>query len=455
MAMLNDWPWRYWARWRPEQPALKKGGETISWAGLAMRIEALAAGFIQQGVHAGCGVALQAGNSEQAVVACLALLQCGARLLLLNPQLPPTQMDLLLPSLNLDFCLTLSGEPPARLATLKLQPQQGPVQHPWEPDAIATLTLTSGSSGRPKAAAHTFRAHLASAQGIVKKMCFTATDSWLLSLPLYHVSGQGILWRWLSVGGGMVLTDGVTLSEALARCSFASLVPTQLWRLLQHPLPPALRTVLLGGAAIPSALTQQAEAQGVACWCGYGMTETASTVAAKRASETGGVGTALEGHRIRLVAGEVQLQSAALACGYWQNGELQPLADEEGWFHTRDGGLWVAGELQLSGRLDNQFFSAGEGIQPEQIEAVLAAHPGVNQVFVVPTKDEEYGHRPVALVAAEPALSLTGLEEWARPRLAGFQRPVRWYILPALSGGGIKISRQQLINWVAEQEEGR
>lgn len=454
MRTFSDWPWRHWARQRAEACALRQGQRTLSWSQLTRQIDELAAGFIRQGIHAGCGVVLQADSSEQAVLAYLALLQCGARLLPLNPQLPASQTDFL-PSLNIDFALTLKGDPPAGIAALQRQPRSGTVRHEWQMETIATLTLTSGSSGRPKAAAHTFKAHLASAQGVVEKMGFTAADSWLLSLPLYHVSGQGILWRWLSVGGGLALTDGATLSASLARCSFASLVPTQLWRLLQQPLPTQLRTVLLGGAAISPALTQQAEAQGIACWCGYGMTETASTIAAKRASATVGVGTALAGHRIRLVAGEVQLQSAALACGYWQNGELLPLVDEDGWFHTRDGGHWVAGELQLTGRLDNQFFSAGEGIQPEQVEAVLAAHPAVDQVFIVPKKDEEYGHRPVALVAIKPELSLSALEAWAAPRLAGFQRPVRWYLLPELDSGGIKISRRQLINWVAQQEKGR
>lgn len=454
MAALNDWPWRHWARCRPEQPAIIKSKRSLCWAELASQIDELAAGFIHQGIHAGCGVALQAGNSEQAVLAYLALLQCGARLLPLNPQLPDRQTEFL-PSLNIDFALTLKGDPPVGIAALQFQPLCGTVRHDWQADAIATLTLTSGSSGWPKAAAHTFKAHLASAQGVVSKINFTASDCWLLSLPLYHVSGQGILWRWLSVGGRLSLIDGVTLFDALTTCSFASLVPTQLWRVLQQPLPTPLRTVLLGGAAIPPALTSQAEVQGIACWCGYGMTETASTVAAKRASETGGVGTALAGHRIRLVAGEVQIQSAALACGYWHNGDLLPLTDKDGWFHTRDGGRWVEGELQLTGRLDNQFFSAGEGIQPEQVEAVLATHPAVDQVFIVPKEDEEYGHRPVALVAIKPELSLSVLEAWAIPRLAGFQRPVSWYVLPDLNSGGIKISRQQLINWVAQQEKGR
>ncbi|MGE9552778.1 o-succinylbenzoate--CoA ligase [Erwinia amylovora] len=450
---FSDWPWRHWARFQPHKVAVAAGGHTLSWTQLAQQVDELATGFIRQGVHSGCGVAMKAGNSEQAVLAYMALLQCGARLLPLNPQLPESQTAALLPALNIDFALTLTGDPLSAIPALNMQHQKGRVNRNWEPEALATLTLTSGSGGLPKAAAHTFRAHLASAHGVVTKMNFTLQDSWLLSLPLCHVSGQGIIWRWLLVGANLVLTDDAPLPEALERSTFASLVPTQLWRLLQQPrLPENLRNVLLGGATIPQTLTQQAEAAGIACWCGYGMTETASTVTAKRADGCNGVGQALAGQQVRVVKGEVQIQSPALACGYWHQGNLLLLAGSDGWFSTRDGGYLDHDGLHLTGRLDNQFFSAGEGIQPEQVEAVLLAHPAVEQLFIVPKEDEEFGHRPVALVTLKAGVTLSELEAWSRTLLAGFQRPVRWYVLPELNSGGIKISRQRLMEWVARQE---
>lgn len=456
MAALSDWPWRHWAKQQPDEPALINQGATISWSQLALQIDELATGFMQQGVRTGCGVALNARNSQPALLAYLALLQCGARVIPLNPHLPATHLASILPALNADFALSPEGEPLAGMAPLQLFSVKGSPRHQWDDQQIATLTLTSGSSGQPKAAAHTFAAHLASASGVVDAMNFTRHDRWLLSLPLFHVSGQAIVWRWLLRGAGLVLADGLALHRALEHCTFASLVPTQLWRLLQQSqLPPRLRTVLLGGAAIPQALTQQAEARGIACWCGYGMTETASTVAAKRADKRSGVGRALAGHQIQVTHGEVLLKSPALACGYWRNGDLLPLTDADGWFASKDGGRLEQGELMLTGRLDNQFFSAGEGIQPEEIESVLLSHPAVSQAFVVPREDQEFGQRPVALVAMTAELPLTALAEWAKGRLAGFQRPVSWYPLPELDSGGIKLSRQRLTQWVAEQETGR
>jgi O-succinylbenzoic acid--CoA ligase len=76
------------------------------------------------------------------------------------------------------------------------------------------------------------RAHLASAEGVLALMPF-AEDDWLLSLPLFHVSGQGILWRWLLAGAGLTVRDKQPLEQALQGCTHASLVPTQLWRLLK------------------------------------------------------------------------------------------------------------------------------------------------------------------------------------------------------------------------------
>ncbi|CAX60579.1 O-succinylbenzoic acid--CoA ligase [Erwinia billingiae Eb661] len=456
MAALSDWPWRHWAKQQPDEPALINQGATFSWLQLARQIDQLATGLMQQGVRSGCGVVLKARNSQPALLAYLALLQCGARIIPLNPQLPATQLAVILPALNADFALLLDGEPVADMVPLRWVVANGSPRHQWDDRLIATLTLTSGSCGQPKAAAHTFAAHLASAAGVVDAMNFTRQDRWLLSLPLFHVSGQGIVWRWLRRGAGLVLADGLALPQALEHCTFASLVPTQLWRLLQQPeLPGRLRNVLLGGAAIPQSLTQQAEARGIACWCGYGLTETASTVAAKRADKRSGVGLALAGHQIRIRNGEVQLKSPALACGYWHDGELLPLTDANGWFASRDGGHLEQGELVLTGRLDNQFFSAGEGIQPEQIESLLMSHPAVSQAFIVPREDREFGQRPVALVALTADLPLTALAEWAKGRLAGFQRPVSWYPLPELDSGGIKLSRQRLTQWVAQQEKGR
>ncbi|WP_261373952.1 o-succinylbenzoate--CoA ligase [Yersinia aldovae] len=465
MVQLKDWPWlysspwmysspwRYWANLRPHAIAIRTGAQLISWQQLADEIDGLAAGFAQQGVTPGCGVVLRGKNSYSLLLAYLAALQCAARVLPLNPQLPEALLTQLLPQLDCHFMLNLADPLTASCSQVPLDMRRvGPpvLRQAWDSQRLATLTLTSGSSGLPKAAAHSLAAHLVSADGILKLMNFTSTDSWLLSLPLFHVSGQGIVWRWLSAGATLVVQEGAALVDALAGCSHASLVPTQLWRLLANDDSAlTLKEVLLGGATIPIALTQQAEARGIRCWCGYGLTETASTVCAKRADGLPGVGVALAGREVKLVDDEVWVKADCLAAGYWQQGRLQPITDSEGWFHTRDRGVWQQGELRVLGRLDNLFFSGGEGIQPEDIERVLLQYPGVQQAFVVPVADTEFGHRPVAVIDADNSVNEIALAGWLAPQLAVFQRPVAFYRLPAeLKKGGIKVSRRDISDFV-------
>ena len=445
---FTDWPWRHWRTQRAENPALRLDDDVLTWQQLCARIDSLAAGFHRQGVLEGDGVMLLAHNHPQTLLAWLALLQCGARILPVNPQLPRPLLDVLLPQMTLRHALVLDGAFDG-LSALSLSEHAGEYAAAWQPDRLASMTLTSGSTGLPKAAVHTCAAHLASAQGVLALMPYGGDDDWLLSLPLFHVSGQGILWRWLLAGGRLTVRKKQPLEQALAGCTHASLVPTQLWRLLHTHHHVALKAVLLGGAAIPVELTEKAREQGIRTFCGYGLTEFASTVCAKAADGEPDVGTALPGREVKLVEGEIWIKAQSMAAGYWRDGALLPLTNAQGWFATRDRGEWRNGRLTILGRMDNLFFSGGEGIQPESLERVIATHPQISQVFIVPLDDAEFGQRPVAVVECEPGTDIAQLPDWIQGRLARFEQPVHWLVLPAeLKNGGIKISRQALKQWV-------
>ncbi|HAV2232404.1 TPA: o-succinylbenzoate--CoA ligase [Enterobacter cloacae] len=451
---FSDWPWRHWREQRADKPALRLNDEVLSWQQLCTRIDNLAAGFHQQGVEAGDGVLLLAHNHPQTLLAWLALLQCGARILPVNPQLPHPLLEVLLPQMTLRFALVLDGHYDG-LAALSMHAPSGEYRVAWQPERLASMTLTSGSTGLPKAAVHTCGAHLASAEGVLALMPYGDDDDWLLSLPLFHVSGQGILWRWLQAGARLTVREKQPLEQALQGGTHASLVPTQLWRLLNTHQRIALKAVLLGGAAIPVELTQQARAQGISTFCGYGLTEFASTVCAKEADGEPDVGSALPGREVQVVNGEVWIKAQSMASGYWRDGALLPLTNSEGWFATRDRGELHDGRLTILGRMDNLFFSGGEGIQPESLERIIATHPHISQVFIVPLNDAEFGQRPVAVVECEPGTDITRLPEWVQGKLARFEQPVHWLVLPAeLKNGGIKISRQALKQWVNAQLSG-
>lgn len=450
---FTDWPWQHWASHTPEHTALLLESTPVSWRVLSQKIGQLASSFMHQGVTSDAIVVVRGKNSAELLLAYLAVLQCGARVLPLNPQLPEPLLTELLPQLNVDYGYSPDAEFPwpNGIAVLSASDVASAALPSWQAQRLATLTLTSGSTGMPKAAAHSFQAHLSSAAGVLSMMPFEQGDSWLLSLPLFHVSGQGIVWRWLLAGASLVVRNMHPLDDALRGCTHASLVPTQLWRLLNQPETTlTLKDVLLGGAMIPVDLTEQAEARGIRCWCGYGLTEMASTVCAKRADDLPGVGLPLIGRELMLADGEILLRGDNMASGYWRDGHLFPLADADGWFHTRDRGEMQNGELRIIGRLDNLFFSGGEGIQPEDVERVLLTHPDIQQAFVLPVDDCEFGQRPVAVIEAQEGLDLSSLAQWTQGKLARFQQPIRYYLLPeALKLGGIKISRKQIAMWLS------
>lgn len=447
-----DWPWRHWRGLRGDVAAVRLNNETLSWRALCARIDALTMGFTRQNVRPGDGVLLRGGNSPRTLLAWLALLQCGARVLHINPQLPAVLLEALLPPLSLQHTLCVDEQWRAiGLPALAMREAEGDGVASWQPQRLTSMTLTSGSTGLPKAAVHTAAAHLSSARGVLSLLPYGQEDDWLLSLPLFHVSGQGILWRWLLAGGRLTVRDKQPLAQALAGCTHASLVPTQLWRLLEENASVSLKAVLLGGATIPVALTRRASERGIRTWCGYGLTEFASTVCAKIADGESDVGQPLPGREVRVVNGEVWLRGESMAAGYWRHGELIPLVNDEGWFATRDRGVLCNGRLSVLGRMDNLFFSGGEGIQPEELERVIVAHPRVQQAFVVPLADPEFGQRPVAVVECASGFAIDSLAEWVSGKLARFQQPVHWLALPeSLNAGGIKISRRSLTDWVQQ-----
>ncbi|CAM4033734.1 o-succinylbenzoate--CoA ligase [Vibrio neonatus] len=326
---------------------------------------------------------------------------------------------------------------------------------------IASLIFTSGSTGDPKAVAHSATNHLASAIGLQQQFSFDASSTWLLSLPLFHVSGLAIVWRWLLSGCCLRLKEGKGLN--LQGVTHTSMVPTQLQQVLQQiergalPTPLTLQRVLLGGAIIPHQLANAAREYGIDTWAGYGLTEMASTVTAKRVDETDSAGQVLGKRAIKIDHQTILVAGETLAVGYWQKGRLSPLPMCDGWFDTKDLGRWQNDELVIMGRADNLFISGGENIHCEEIERVLIKHPSIMQAFIVPVVDSTFGHRPVALLALSQG-TINGalkqeLNELCLSFLQKFKCPIAYLPIPStLLNQGIKVSRAKLKNWLSEQQ---
>ena len=272
----------------------------------------------------------------------------------------------------------------------------------------ATVVFTSGSTGVPKAALHTFGNHYFNAVGSNRNIGLAPGDRWLHSLPLYHVGGLSVIFRCLLAGAAVALPEpGVGLGRSIPelRATHVSLVSTQLLRLLDEDADlSGLGAVLMGGGPIPPSLVDRALARGVPVHTSYGLTEMASQVTttppgASR-EDLRPAGRALPHREVRISGeGEILVRGETLFSGYLRDGSLDLPLDAGGWFRTGDlGEMDAGGNLRVSGRRDNLFVSGGENVQPEEIEAALCRIDGVREAVVVPVPDRKYGARPVAFV---------------------------------------------------------
>lgn len=216
----------------------------------------------------------------------------------------------------------------------------------------------------------------------------------------------------------------------------------QLARLLESGSepPPGLRAVLLGGGPIPEALVARAAAAGWPVLGSYGMTETASGIAAATPSQAAKIpwsaGRAMTGVELRIAdpakdgLGEILVRGPMVFDGY--DGDPASTAsalDRAGWLHTGDiGSLDAEGRLTVAGRRDDIIISGGENVAPAEVEGVLAAHPSIADAAVTAAMDERWGSVPVALVVFRVGMHETPdtLASFVREHLASFKVPARF-----------------------------
>ncbi|WFQ79946.1 AMP-binding protein [Xenorhabdus sp. SF857] len=126
----TQWPWQHWAAALPEKQAIQLDDEQLTWHQLTQSINAIAVHFRQQGVVEGSGVILRGKNSAELLLCYLAVLRCGARALLLNPQLPDRLLAELLAHLNMDYGVDFTDSPSPVMPVKLLDWQQKfPAKH--------------------------------------------------------------------------------------------------------------------------------------------------------------------------------------------------------------------------------------------------------------------------------------------------------------------------------------
>jgi O-succinylbenzoic acid--CoA ligase len=138
-----------------------------------------------------------------------------------------------------------------------------------------------------------------------------------------------------------------------------------------------------------------------------------------------------------------------LFLGYLRGEVLELPFDQHGWFATGDLGILDGNGLTFVGRSDNMFVSAGENIQPEEIESVIVGLSGARRVVVVPVVDDEFGRRPVAFMDPPPD-DVGRLLATAESLLPRIKLPVAVYPWPDDAPPGHKHDRKWLLRRAAE-----
>ncbi len=462
---------------RASQPAVADGWVRWTWSELDGRADAVARGLLAAGVEAGDRVGMISVPSAAAIAALHGIARVGAVAAPVGVGLSRPELAAATGVLRPRVVIAGPGHEDGAaaladrvlgLASLVDGPRDLAPVAAIDPAAPAVAILTSGTTGRPKAAVLSTAALVASAEAWL--MALPPATGWLLAVGLGHVAGIGVVWRAALSGVPLVVLDrpdpgaivaALTADPAL---SHVSLVPTILARILDStgdaPPPPTLRAVPLGGGPIPPALVRRALAAGWPIVLTYGLTEAGSGVTAlptaDAADHPDGAGRALPGVEVRIAApdtegiGEIEVSSRALFDGYLADaGATAAAMTDDGWLRTGDlGRLDDDGRLTVADRRTDRIVRGGENVSPGEVEAVLLEHPAVADAGVVARRDREFGQVPVAAIVLRPGAVDPGdeaLAAFARDRLARFKVPaafVRLETLPRTSGG--KLRRAEL-----------
>jgi len=328
-----------------------------------------------------------------------------------------------------------------------------------DPEDVAVLLYTSGTSGTPKAAILRHRHLTAYVIGTVEFAGAEPEQAAIVTVPPYHIAGMANLLSNLYAGRRIVYLDAFDAEvwiDTVRRegVTQAMVVPTMLARVVTHldgsPADvPTLRTLSYGGARMPLPVLEQALElfAGTGFVNAYGLTETSSTIALLGPDDhaaafagdpvakvrLGSVGKVLPGMEVEvrdedgnvLAVGEPGL---VFLRGEQVSGEYDAgsVVDEAGWFPTRDRG-WVDADdyLFIEGRADDTIIRGGENIAPAEIEDVLVRHPAVDSACVIGLPNEEWGQSIAAAVVLSAGRSTTveELQAYCREHLRGSKTP--------------------------------
>lgn len=351
-----------------------------------------------------------------------------------------------------------------------------------QPDDVALVLHTSGTTSRPKVVPLTHRNLTRTMKNIQATYQLTAKDRTMLVMPLFHVHGLlCALLAPLACGGSMVVPTKFSATEFWAdfvthKANWYTAVPTIHQILLKHPAPaplPEIRFIRSCSSPLsPTVFHKLEEKFKAPVLEAYAMTEAAHQMTsnplppAKRKPGTVGLG---QGVLVKILndagdevpqgtEGEISIQGENVTKGYLNNDKANAEAfTSTGFFRTGDQGkLDEDGYVVITGRIKELINKGGEKISPIELDNVLTRHDAISEAVSFAIPDELYGQEvAVAIVLKSGArLSEDELRKWAADKLAKFKLPKQVYfteVMPKTATG--KIQRRIVAETMLKQAQ--
>jgi malonyl-CoA/methylmalonyl-CoA synthetase len=331
-----------------------------------------------------------------------------------------------------------------------------------QPDDLAAILYTSGTTGRSKGAMLTHGNLLSNARVLKGYWGWRAGDVLIHALPIFHVHGLFVASHGAILNGSKMIWlarfDPKLVIEKMAQATVFMGVPTLYVRMLAEPglgqgAARHMRLFISGSAPLLiETFNEWKERTGHTILERYGMSETIMLTSnpydPKQGERRGGtVGFPLPGVELRvrgddgqeLAAGEIgniQVRGPNVFKGYWKMpAKTREEFTDDGWFKTGDvGKIDARGYVTIVGRSKDLIISGGYNVYPAEIEGYINEMPGVAESALVGVPHPDFGEVGVAVVILKPGASIDGEQIVARlkSQLANFKIPKRCFVVDQL-----------------------